>query len=173
MSLNMTRRRRLPMERAGIIQRFTIGDQFKAYVKVGFFEDGSPGEVFLKVPREDTLTGLLDTIAILTSICLQIGVPLRYLVDKFSHMRFAPAGMTDHPDIKIAKSPVDFVFRWLGSRFPEAMEERPYTDEVVWVAWEDGSRKILGVYTNEEAAQEGDGVQVTRYSLNRRAKDVG
>jgi ribonucleoside-diphosphate reductase alpha chain len=85
---------------------------------VGLYEDDQPGEVFLKMAKEgSTISGLMDSVAILTSIALQYGVPLKALVDKFSHTRFEPAGFTQNPEIPFAKSVIDYVFRWLGMRF--------------------------------------------------------
>ena len=85
---------------------------------VGFFEDNTPGEVFLTMSKQgSTISGLMDSIAILISVSLQYGVPLESLVDKFSHVRFDPSGFTQDPDIPMAKSIVDYVFRWLGKEF--------------------------------------------------------
>ena len=80
--------------------------------------DGQPGEIFLKMAKEgSTVSGLMDTLATMTSLALQYGVPLRDLVNKFAHVRFEPAGFTANQEIPIAKSIVDYVFRWLGSKF--------------------------------------------------------
>src|SRR5262249_21069184 len=88
------------------------------YITVGLYNDGMPGEIFLKMAKEgSTVSGLMDSLATMTSIALQYGVPLRDLVNKFAHVRFEPAGFTGNAEIPIAKSIVDYVFRWLGSRF--------------------------------------------------------
>jgi ribonucleoside-diphosphate reductase alpha chain len=88
------------------------------YITVGFYDDGSPGEVFLTMSKEGSvISGLIDTIATMTSILLQYGVPLESLVDKFSHVRFEPSGFTSNKEIPIAKSIIDYVFRWLGQKF--------------------------------------------------------
>ena len=90
----------------------------EGYITVGLYEDGQPGELFLKMAKEgSTISGLMDTIATMTSVSLQYGVPLRDLVNKFAHVRFEPAGFTGNNEIPIAKSIVDYVFRWMGSRF--------------------------------------------------------
>ncbi len=90
----------------------------EGYITVGLYEDGQPGELFLKMAKEgSTISGLMDTIATMTSVSLQYGVPLRDLVNKFAHVRFEPAGFTGNSEIPIAKSIVDYVFRWMGSRF--------------------------------------------------------
>ncbi|MBI4138818.1 ribonucleotide-diphosphate reductase subunit beta [Candidatus Uhrbacteria bacterium] len=121
------RRRRLPDERQSITHKFEIGAH-TGYVTVGLYEDGKPGEVFITMSKEgSTLAGLLDALATSVSIGLQYGVPLKTLVGKFSHVRFEPSGFTQNPNIRMAKSVVDYIFRWLGHRFPdtepEALEE--------------------------------------------------
>ena len=120
----MSERHRLPDERAAITRRFEIAGH-KLYLTVGLFEDGTPGEVFLRSAKEgSTLAGLLDTIGILFSLALQYGVPLKAITDKLSYSRFAPAGFTGVPGIEYATSPVDFVVRWMAQRFLPP-EERP------------------------------------------------
>ncbi|MEP0815022.1 MAG: vitamin B12-dependent ribonucleotide reductase [bacterium] len=110
-------RRRLPDERASITHKFSISGH-EGYITVGMYEDGSPGEIFITMAKEgSTISGLMDTIATMTSIMLQYGVPLKVLVQKFSHNRFEPSGWTNNPDIKYAKSIVDYVFRWLAIKF--------------------------------------------------------
>jgi ribonucleoside-diphosphate reductase alpha chain len=85
---------------------------------VGMYEDGSPGEIFLVMAKEgSTISGLMDAFATSISLALQYGVPLRALIDKFSHMRFEPAGFTNNKEIPIAKSVMDYIFRWLASKF--------------------------------------------------------
>jgi ribonucleoside-diphosphate reductase alpha chain len=119
------RRRKLPDVRSAITHKFSIAGH-DGYLTVGTYEDGQPGEVFLKMAKEgSTISGLMDSGAILTSIALQYGVPLRALVDKFSHTRFEPSGFTQNPEIPFAKSVMDYVFRWLGLTFlkEEARED--------------------------------------------------
>ena len=111
------RRRRLPDERHAITHKFSIGGH-DGYVTVGQYDDGAPGEIFVVMAKEgSTVSGLMDTVATLTSIALQYGVPVEVLVNKFSHTRFEPSGMTQHSDIRFAKSPVDYIFRYLGLKF--------------------------------------------------------
>jgi ribonucleoside-diphosphate reductase alpha chain len=110
-------RRRLPAERQAITHKFDIAGH-EGYITVGLYEDGQPGEIFLKMAKEgSTISGLMDTFATTVSVALQYGVPLHDLVFKFAHVRFEPSGFTSNPEIPIAKSIVDYIFRWLGSRF--------------------------------------------------------
>ena len=110
-------RRRLPQDCRSIRHKFDIVGH-EGYIHVGMYEDGTPGEIFIKIAKEgSTIAGLMDTIGILTSMALQYGVPLEVLVDKFSHVRFEPSGFTKNPEIPIAKSLIDYVFRFLGSKF--------------------------------------------------------
>ncbi len=110
-------RRRLPVDCKSVRHKFEVAGQ-KGYIHTGFYEDGKVGEIFIKMAKEgSTISGLMDTIATLTSISLQYGVPLEALVGKFSHVRFEPAGFTNNPDIPIAKSLTDYIFRYLGTRF--------------------------------------------------------
>jgi len=110
-------RRRLPSERRSITHKFAIAGH-EGYITAGMYEDGRPGEIFVRMAKEgSTISGLMDTIATSVSIALQYGVPLQDLVNKFSHVRFEPAGFTGNPDIPIAKSIVDYIFRWLALKF--------------------------------------------------------
>ncbi len=110
-------RRRLPTDRQALCHKFDVAGH-EGYLHVGFFEDGAPGEIFIKMAKEgSTISGLMDTIGVLTSMALQFGVPLEVLVSKFSHVRFEPSGFTRNPDIPMAKSLIDYIFRFLGSRF--------------------------------------------------------
>ncbi|MDQ6796026.1 MAG: hypothetical protein M3067_14655, partial [Chloroflexota bacterium] len=110
-------RRRLPSERTAITHKFDIAGH-EGYITVGLYPDGQPGEIFLKMAKEgSTVSGLMDTFATTVSVALQYGVPLRDLVNKFAHVRFEPSGFTGNQEIPIAKSIVDYIFRWLGSRF--------------------------------------------------------
>jgi ribonucleoside-diphosphate reductase alpha chain len=119
-------RRRLPDERKSITHKFSIAGH-EGYITVGMFEDGMPGEVFITMSKEgSTISGLMDSFATSTSISLQYGVPLRVMVDKFSHARYEPSGFTGNPDIPIAKSISDYIFRWLGMKFlPKEGEAQP------------------------------------------------
>ena len=121
-------RRRLPDERQSITHKFSIGGH-EGYVTVGMFEDGMPGEIFVTMSKEgSTISGLMDSLATSVSIALQYGVPLKVMTDKFAHARYEPSGFTNNPDIPIAKSISDYIFRWLGKKFLTKDEK---TGEVV------------------------------------------
>jgi ribonucleoside-diphosphate reductase alpha chain len=121
-------RRKLDDERQAVTHKFSIAGH-EGYLTIGLYEDQQPGEIFLRMAKEgSTVSGLMDTIATMSSIALQYGVPLKALVDKFSHTRFEPSGFTNNPSIPIAKSVMDYVFRYLGNRFlqgePEVADEQ-------------------------------------------------
>ena len=110
-------RKRLPAERAALTHRFEVGGH-EGYITVGLYDDGQPGEIFLKMAKEgSTVSGLMDAFATAVSLALQYGVPLQALVDKLSHTRFDPQGFTRNPEVPIAKSLMDYIFRWMASRF--------------------------------------------------------
>jgi ribonucleoside-diphosphate reductase alpha chain len=110
-------RKKLPDERQAITHKFSI-NAHEGYLTVGLYENGQPGEIFLVMAKEgSTISGLMDSLATSISIALQYGVPLQTLVDKFTHTRFEPSGFTKNPEIPIAKSITDYIFRWLASKF--------------------------------------------------------
>ena len=110
-------RRKLPDERKAITHKFDIAGH-EGYITVGLFEDGKPGEIFLVMAKEgSTISGFADAFAQAISYALQYGVPLQVLVDKFSYVRFEPSGMTKNPEIRFAKSIVDYILRWLATKF--------------------------------------------------------
>jgi len=111
------RRERLPDTRQSITHKFSISGH-EGYITVGLYPDGRPGELFITMAKEgSTIGGLMDCFGTAVSMSLQYGVPLEVYVNKFSHTRFEPQGFTKNPDIKIAKSLVDYIFRWLGNTF--------------------------------------------------------
>jgi ribonucleoside-diphosphate reductase alpha chain len=110
-------RRKLADERKSITHKFDIAGH-EGYLTVGMYEDGTPGEIFVSMSKQgSTISGLMDSFATAISYALQYGVPLQFLVDKFAHMRFEPSGFTKNPQIPYAKSIVDYLFRWLASKF--------------------------------------------------------
>jgi ribonucleoside-diphosphate reductase alpha chain len=116
-------RRKLPSVRNAITHKFSIGGH-EGYITVGMYNDGQPGEIFLVMAKEgSTISGLMDSFATAISLALQYGVPLRVLIDKFSHVRFEPSGHTGNPEVPFAKSIVDYIFRWLASKFLSVEEQ--------------------------------------------------
>ena len=117
-------RRKLPDERRSITHKFDIAGH-EGYITAGMYEDGQPGEIFITMSKEgSTISGVMDSFATAISLALQYGVPLRILVDKFSHMRFEPSGFTKNPDIPMAKSIMDYLFRWLATKFLDREAQR-------------------------------------------------
>ena len=107
------KRKKLPITRNALAHKFSV-DGVEGYLHVGFYEDGKPGEVFIRISKEgSTISGMLDTIATLVSISLQNGVPLETLADKFIGMKFEPHGFTENEEIPIADSIIDYIFKFL------------------------------------------------------------
>jgi ribonucleoside-diphosphate reductase alpha chain len=119
----LPQRRRLPDDRIEVGRKFKVGE-YEGYIHVGLFEDGTPGDIFVDIAKEGTtLAGLMNSFMISVSLGLQYGVPLEVYVSKFSHMRFEPSGMTNDSDIRVAKSIVDYIFRWMGKKFLSADQQ--------------------------------------------------
>jgi ribonucleoside-diphosphate reductase alpha chain len=113
-------REKMPVERASITHKFSVGGH-EGYVTVGMYEDGRPGEVFVKMSKEgSTLSGVMDGLALTLSMGLQYGVPLKVLVDKLVNTRFEPSGITANANIRFVSSVLDYLARWLGSKFISA-----------------------------------------------------
>jgi ribonucleoside-diphosphate reductase alpha chain len=116
-------RKRLPDDRTEVGRKFKVGD-YEGYIHVGLYEDGTPGDIFVDIAKEGTtLAGLMNSFMISVSLGLQYGVPLEVYVSKFAHMRFEPSGMTNDADIRMAKSIVDYVFRWMGKKFLDVEQQ--------------------------------------------------
>ena len=129
--VNKPVRHRMPETRVSLTHKFDIAGH-EGYVTVGLYEDGQPGELFIQMSKEgSTIGGLMDSVATLTSIALQYGVPLESLVKKFAYQRFEPSGFTKNPDIRNATSITDYVFRWLGCQFIKGYKEAtaPHTSQ--------------------------------------------
>jgi ribonucleoside-diphosphate reductase alpha chain len=127
-------RRRLPDERNSKTHKFSIAGH-DGYITVGMYEDGTPGEIFIRMAKEgSTISGLMDSFATAVSLALQHGVPLRLFVDKLAHTKFEPSGWTGNPEISRASSIMDYLFRWLGAKFlptrPPEQLPLPAVDEV-------------------------------------------
>ncbi|WP_116948403.1 vitamin B12-dependent ribonucleotide reductase [Jiangella endophytica] len=132
-------RQRLPKTRPSSTTSFTVGGA-EGYMTAGSYPDDGLGEVFLKLGKQgSTLAGIMDAFSIAISIALQYGVPLETYVEKFTNMRFEPSGMTDDPDVRMAQSVVDYIFRRL------ALDHLPFE-----------SRAALGIYTATERARQLD-----------------
>ena len=117
-------RRHLPVERHSITHKFSVAGH-EGYLTIGMYEDGAPGEIFIVMAKEgSTLSGVMDSFATTCSMALQYGVPLKVLVDKFSHTRFEPSGFTSNPQVPYAKSIMDYIFRYLASKFLPAEEAK-------------------------------------------------
>jgi ribonucleoside-diphosphate reductase alpha chain len=111
------KRRRLPDDRTEVGRKFRVGE-YEGYIHVGVYDDGTAGDIFVDIAKDGTtLAGLINSLMISVSLGLQHGVPLEVYVSKFAHMRFEPSGATNDPDIRVAKSLVDYIFRWMGKRF--------------------------------------------------------
>ncbi|TAK60551.1 MAG: vitamin B12-dependent ribonucleotide reductase [Bacteroidetes bacterium] len=136
-------RRRLPDERQAVTHKFSVAGH-EGYITVGLYEDNTPGEIFITMSKEgSTISGLMDAFATSVSMAFQYGVPLRVLVEKFSHMRFEPSGFTNNKDIPIAKSVLDYIFRWLGKKFLPPDEIPANIEEHVEMA-------VVGALSNKE-----------------------
>ncbi|MCA9671182.1 MAG: vitamin B12-dependent ribonucleotide reductase, partial [Myxococcales bacterium] len=116
-------RHRLPAERRSLTHKFDIAGH-EGYITIGMYEDGRPGELFIRMAKEgSTISGLMDSFATAISLALQHGVPISLLCDKFSHTRFEPSGFSDNPKIGYAKSIMDYIFRWMNMKFPDGRYE--------------------------------------------------
>jgi len=138
--VHMARRRRLNEERKAVTHKFQVG-AYEGYIIVGLYDDGQPGEIFLRMNKEGSmLSGLMDSFATAISIGLQYGVPLKVLVKKFANSHFEPNGPTQNPNIPHARSIMDYIFRWLALKFLTP-EER---------------QTVLGLHNDETGAENFD-----------------
>lgn len=156
------RRERLPDTRQSVTHKFSV-DGHEGYLNVGLYEDGRPGEVFITMAKEgSTIGGLMDSFGTAISMSLQYGVPLEVLVNKFSHTRFDPMGFTKNPDIRYAKSLVDYIFRWMGCQFIAGFREAnlgiPPKKATEGGKAEDGKTAISPVTTKADGQKQGHGV---------------
>jgi ribonucleoside-diphosphate reductase alpha chain len=160
------RRERLPDTRNSITHKFSIAGH-EGYITVGLYEDGRPGELFITMAKEgSTIGGLMDCFGTAVSMSLQYGVPLEVYVNKFSHTRFEPMGHTKNPDIRIAKSLVDYIFRWLGITFlPGYREASAGMTSMEMAAGKEGpGDDVPGEH--QPAAKKAGGLDVGHGSLN-------
>ncbi|MHB1156635.1 MAG: TSCPD domain-containing protein [Phycisphaerales bacterium] len=123
-----TIRHRLPSTRASVTHKFNIGG-FEGYLTIGLFEDGSPGEIFIKMAKEgSTLSGMIQGFCRAFSLALQFGLPLEEAVMRFKGMRFEPMGQTDNPDVPQAMSVIDYVACYLEYEFLSKVAVQPDAD---------------------------------------------
>jgi len=168
------KRRKLPDERHAITHKFDVAGH-EGYITVGMFEDGTPGEIFLVMAKEgSTISGFADAFAQAISYALQYGVPLQALVDKFSHARFEPSGMTKNPEVRFAKSIVDYIFRWMATKFlsPEAqyragvnMREEPDTAD-------DAPAPVVSGFSRTDAPVEPKAKKTSEFAAMRNQEDA-
>ena len=137
----MPRRRKLPNERLSITHKFSIAGH-EGYLHVGMYEDGAPGEIFIKMSKEGTtLSGVMDTLALSLSLNLQYGVPLEVLCEKLVHTRFEPSGFTTNEEIPMAKSMMDYLGRWLALKFlGKDAAKKFHNSELVDKSYESGTK---------------------------------
>ncbi len=153
-SIAVTRsvRRRLPDERQSITHKFSIAGH-EGYLIVGLYDDKTPGEIFVTMAKQgSTISGLMDAFATSVSIGMQYGVPLKTLVNKFSHMRFEPSGFTGNADIPIAKSIVDYIFRWMAKKFLPTEEVHEAIQEPVKPMVENGTGDTAAAQAQQKLA---------------------
>ena len=151
--MNPPRRRRLPDERRAVTHKFSVGNH-EGYITAGLYADGYPGEVFITMSKEGSvISGLMDSFATSVSIGLQYGVPLQVLVNKFVHMRFEPSGYTNNPNIRIAKSIVDYIFRWMALKFLSPEAQRSVGINVVEPSLAEIKADVSVVEEKEEKAE--------------------
>ena len=133
-------RKRLPPERTSLTHKFSIGGH-EGYITVGMYEDKRPGEIFITMAKEGSVvSGLMDSFATAISLALQYGVPLKILIDKFMYTRFEPSGWTSNSDIPLAKSILDYIFKWLSLKFPESTDP---DDQEDGLSKEDSAKEVV------------------------------
>jgi len=164
------RRERLPDTRQSITHKFNVSGH-EGYITVGRYPDGRPGELFITMAKEgSTVGGLMDCFGTAVSMSLQYGVPLEVYVNKFSHTRFEPMGHTKNPDIRIAKSIVDYIFRWLGIEF--AIESKDGSKPLPVTMGGKSKRKTVEPETESWPAATKDGGPKTGQGSTATAKTV-
>ncbi len=169
------RRERLPDTRNSVTHKFSIAGH-EGYINVGLYPDGRPGEVFITMAKEgSTIGGLMDSYGTAISIALQYGVPLEVLVTKFSHTRFEPMGHTNNPDIRFAKSVVDYIFRWLGLTFLDSFreEQRAKADMIASAPSNNDAAPAKSAGKITSAPVNGNGADMHPNSMATKARFVG
>ncbi len=159
-------RKKLPDERQSLTHKFSIAGH-EGYIHVGLYETGEPGEIFVRMAKEgSTISGLMDSFATAISLALQHGVPLRLLCDKFSRTRFEPSGFTGNPEIPRASSIMDYLFRYLASKFVK--QEAPQVEAPVTAAATEEIKRVGEVVA---AAQKVEVVDVSAQVNGKNGKN--
>src|SRR3989339_413538 len=164
------RRRKLPDERPSLTHKFSVAGH-EGYLHVGLYEDGKPGEIFIKMAKEgSTLSGVMDTLALSLSMNLQYGVPLEVLCEKLVHTRFEPMGMTANKEIPMVQSLMDYLGRWLALKFlPKEIALRFHNHELVELSYREGSKSkdafAMSLPIVDEGAQAGGYAKMTRTAV--------
>ncbi|HZI56969.1 MAG TPA: vitamin B12-dependent ribonucleotide reductase, partial [Verrucomicrobiae bacterium] len=154
-------RHRLPGERASITHKFAIAGH-EGYITVGLYKDQTPGELFIRMAKEgSTISGLMDSFAMAVSLALQHGVPVKLLCDKFQHTRFDPSGFTGNPEIPIAKSVMDYIFRWLEIRFVTGRQYPLFKDMVASAMQQSALSQGDDAVIDDRGAQPSAGYETT------------
>lgn len=133
-------RRKLSQERLSITHKFSVANH-EGYLTIGLYEDGTPGEIFIKMSKEgSTLSGIMDALALSISLCLQYGVPLEVIVGKFTHARFEPSGMTTNRNIPLVKSIIDYIGRYFALKFlPKETAKKYHNEELIERAYSEAN----------------------------------
>ncbi len=143
----LTKRRRLPEDRVEVGRKFRVGD-YEGYIHVGLYDDGQPGDIFVDIAKDGTtMAGLMNSLCIAVSMGLQYGVPPEVYVSKLTHMRFEPSGLTNDEDIRVAKSIVDYIFRWFGKKFLTTEQQ-----EAAGILSAEVKARLASQYNGETAA---------------------
>jgi len=143
----LTKRRRLPEDRTEVGRKFSVGDH-EGYIHVGLYDDGAPGDIFVDIAKDGTtMAGLMNSLCIAVSMGLQYGVPPEVYVSKLTHMRFEPSGLTNDADIRVAKSIVDYIFRWFGKKFLTTEQQ-----EAAGILSAEVKARLASQYNGESAA---------------------
>ncbi len=163
------KRRRLPDERRAITHKFSVGNH-EGYITVGLYDDGTPGEIFITMAKEGSvISGLMDAFAASISVGLQYGVPLQVFVNKYVHMRFEPSGYTTNPNIRIAKSIVDYIFRWMAMKFLSVEAQRAVGINVVEDVVVDEMKELEGKLHGSDAVTSVPNAQIDLFAAAPKA----
>jgi len=146
-------KRKLPDERQSVTHKFNINGH-EGYITVGLYEDGQPGELFIKMSKQgSTISGIMDSFALAISMALQYGVPLKELVGKFIHTRFEPSGITDNKDIKFARSVMDYIFTWMALKYLNSEDQEEFGVKSF-------QKTLVGISTEKEKKKDEKGFTI-------------